>query len=88
MTTRTRACVLAWIGLLLLLAATVGSAFVAMGRWNLVANLAIAAAKAAVVVVVFMQLRTASTTTRLAAAAGVAWLALLVLLAGVDFAAR
>lgn len=83
-----RTFVVVWIALLALLALTITSAFVPMGRWNLVANLAIAAAKAALVVVFFMQLRRATATTRLMALAGLAWLGLLALLAGLDFAMR
>jgi cytochrome c oxidase subunit 4 len=77
-----------WIALLALLALTVGSSFVAMGRWNLVANLAIAGGKAVLVVLFFMELRKASTTTRVVAIGGLAWLAILVILAGADFAMR
>ena len=78
----------AWTALLALLALTVASSFLAMGRWNLVANLAIAGAKALLVAIVFMDLRGAATTTRLAAVAGLAWLALLAALGGADFVMR
>jgi cytochrome c oxidase subunit 4 len=83
-----RTYIVTWIALLALLALTTASSFVPMGRWNLVANLAIAAGKALLVALVFMRLRTATTTTRLVAVGGLAWLALLALLGGIDFAMR
>jgi len=77
-----------WIALLLLLALTCGSSFIAMGRFNLIANVAIAVAKALLVAIFFMQVLKAGHTVRLVALAGVVWLAFLVVLSVNDFAWR
>lgn len=69
--------VLVWIGLMLLLFLTLGSAYVPMGAFNAVANLGIATAKMLLVVVFFMHLNQASSLVRLFAAVGVVWLGLL-----------
>jgi caa(3)-type oxidase subunit IV len=71
-----------------LLALTVDSSFIAMGRWTLVANLGIDAAKALLVVLVFLELGKASATIWLAAVGRLAWLAFLALLGGAKFAMR
>jgi caa(3)-type oxidase subunit IV len=55
-----RSCLLTWIALLGILALTVDSSFIAMGRWTLVANFGIDAAKALLVVLVFMELGNAA----------------------------
>ena len=83
-----RTYVLAWIGLLTLLALTLGSAFIPMGFMNSVVNLAIAALKALVVAIFFMHLRYAHGLLRLAAVIGLFMLALLVGLSGADYATR
>jgi cytochrome c oxidase subunit 4 len=85
---RTKSLVLVWLLLLLLLAATAGSARLALGPWNSVLNLGIAAAKAALVLLFFMRLRGAHVLVRLAAAAGVATLAILFALSASDYATR
>ena len=51
-----RSLVWAWIGLVLLLALTLGMAFVPLGRANIVVALAVAGAKAVIVLLVFMEL--------------------------------
>jgi cytochrome c oxidase subunit 4 len=83
-----RSLVLVWLALLVLLAASAGSAFVAMGAWNTALNLAIAACKAALVAMFFMRLRGSHVLVRLAAAAGVAALAILFALSASDYATR
>jgi cytochrome c oxidase subunit 4 len=80
--------VLAWIALLVLLAASCGSAYVHLGPWNAVLNYGIAAAKAIVVLLAFMHLRRGPAMVRIAAAAGVFFLALLAGLSATDFLAR
>jgi cytochrome c oxidase subunit IV len=80
--------VVAWIALLALLALTVGSALVPLGRLNVVVNFAIATAKAGIVAAVFMELSRSASILRLAAAAGVVWLAILGGLAVADLLAR
>jgi caa(3)-type oxidase subunit IV len=83
-----RSCLLTWIALIGLLALTVDSLFIAMGRWTLVANVGIDAAKGLLVVLVFVELGKASATIWLGAAGGLAWLAFLALLGGANFAMR
>jgi cytochrome c oxidase subunit 4 len=80
--------VLVWVGLLVLLVATAGSAFVRLGAWNSVLNLGIAAIKAGLVMLFFMRLRTSHALVRLAAATGIATLAILFALLGSDYATR
>jgi len=77
-----------WIGLLVLLALTTGSAFLPLGRMNLALNLLIALAKALLVALVFMQLARDTPVVRAAALAGWFTLLLLASLALLDFAAR
>lgn len=74
---KTRKLVLAYAGLLVLLALTVGSSFIDMGGFNATLNLAIAAAKAAIIAMVFMHLATSDTLPRLVVAAAGLWLLIL-----------
>lgn len=83
-----RAAVLTWLGLGLLLAATVVLAQVPMGRWNLVASLGIAAAKAALIMLVYMKLWRGRALNRLAAGVLVLWLAILFGLTFTDYVTR
>ena len=80
--------VLVWVGLLVLLALTLGSAYLPLGWMNGVVNLAIAVAKALLVMIFFMHLRSSHYVLRLAAAAGFFWLAILIGLSLSDFLAR
>ena len=84
----TRRLVIAWAALLLLLALTVGSAFLPLGRGNAALNFAIAAAKTCIVALVFMDLARSAPAVRLAAIIGVVWLAILGGLALADLLAR
>ncbi|HEU4625405.1 MAG TPA: cytochrome C oxidase subunit IV family protein [Steroidobacteraceae bacterium] len=77
-----------WLALLALLALTFGSAYVHMGTFNLVVNLAIAVLKTLLVMIVFMDLARSTSLVRLAAAAGFFWLALLAGLSLTDFLTR
>ena len=77
-----------WIALLVLLALTCGSSFIAMGHWNLAVNLAIAAAKALLVVVVFMRLAKSAPMVIVVAVIAAFDLAILVVLTLPDFALR
>ena len=61
----TRRIWLSGIGLLLLLAATTGLAFVPLGSFNFVISLAIAAAKSLIILMIFMDLVAASQLTRI-----------------------
>lgn len=66
------------IALLVLLCLTAGSAFIAMGTFNAVANLGIAVAKALLVMIFYMRLKTDSPLLHMVAAIGFVWLALLI----------
>lgn len=77
-----------WLLLLLLLAATAGSAYLPLGAWNSVANLAIAAVKALLVAVFFMHLEDAGALVRLAAAIALFMLTLLFSLGAADYLTR
>jgi len=77
-----------WIALLALLALTCGSSFIAMGRFNFIANIAIAVIKALLVLTVFMRLLKSDLFVKLIAVAGVGWLLMLVVLSATDFASR
>jgi cytochrome c oxidase subunit 4 len=77
-----------WAALLLLLAATVGSAFVPLGPFNAIINIGIAAAKTVLVLLFFMKLRSSGGLLRLAALAGVFWLSFMYLLTASDYLTR
>ncbi|TPI28924.1 oxidase [Mesorhizobium sp. B3-2-1] len=67
----------AYLGLLALLALTVGSSFLDLSGLNSALNLAIAAAKAAIIAILFMQLTSEGILPRLAVAATGLWLVVL-----------
>jgi cytochrome c oxidase subunit 4 len=67
----------AYLGLLALLALTVGSSFIDLGGFNSAINLVIAAAKAAVIALIFMHLIADLALSRLAVAAAGLWLVIL-----------
>jgi cytochrome c oxidase subunit IV len=77
-----------WLGLVLLMLASLGSAYLDLGVGNVLAGLLIATLKTALVVWVFMQLRRASAMSRIAAAVGLATLLLLMALSLVDYGTR
>lgn len=77
-----------WLALLLLLAVTAGTSFLALGPFNLVVNAAIASAKAGLVLVFFMHFPSASRMVKIAGAAGIVWLSLLFALSLTDFLSR
>ncbi|HET6628155.1 MAG TPA: cytochrome C oxidase subunit IV family protein [Woeseiaceae bacterium] len=83
-----RSFVFVYLALIGLLALTVGSSFLELGRLNVFVNLAIAAIKAGLVAAFFMELRAAQAVVRLAALAGLFWLALLLGLSLADFLTR
>jgi len=78
----------AWLALLALMLTSLGSAYLPLGPWNLVAGLAIATLKSAIVLWLFMGLVRAPTTLRIVAGLGFATLALLFALSGLDYATR
>ena len=77
-----------WLALMLLLAATTGSAFIPLGSANIFISLAIAAAKALVVLLFFMELRASQALVRAFAAAGFFWLLIMIALTAADYAHR
>lgn len=77
-----------WAALMGLLGITWGSAYVPMGAWNTVVNVAVAVAKATLVLVFFMRLRTAGGLARLFGVTGFGMLALLIGLSLVDRLSR
>ncbi len=88
MTRPGRTVVRVWGGLMLLLAATTGMAFVPLGSANLGISLAIAICKALLVLWFFMELRGSGGLTRAFAAAGFFWLLILVALTWTDYGYR
>jgi cytochrome c oxidase subunit IV len=76
------------ITLLILTLATVGAAFVNLGRFNIVVALAIATIKATLVVLIFMHAKYVPERTKLVIIAGIFWLALLLFLTLSDYASR
>ncbi len=77
-----------WIALMLLLAATVTSAYVPLGAFNSAINLVIAAIKVVLVALFFMRLKSSNALIRLAAITGLFWLSILFVLSGADYLTR
>jgi cytochrome c oxidase subunit 4 len=74
--------------LMILLAATVGMAYVHLGRLNIVAVLTIAFVKATLIVIYFMHLRYSSRLVWISAGAGFFWLGILFALSFADYWGR
>ena len=70
------------------LAATVGAAYIPLGRFNLLVALVIAFGKASLVVLIFMHVYYSPRLTWVAVFAGLVWLAILLALVGADYASR
>ena len=83
-----RSQLLTLLGLLALLALTLGLALLPLGSFNTVAAVAISLAKMVLVMVFFMRLRDSHPFVRIAAAAGFVWLMLLIGFALTDYLAR
>ncbi len=77
-----------WLGLLLLLAATVGAAYAPLGVFGMAANLLIAALCVGLIAILFMGLARSSVLVRLASGAGILWLLFLFLLSAGDYLSR
>ena len=77
-----------WLLLVLLLAITVGTAFLDLGAWNAPLNLAIAGLKALLIAASFMHLARAAVVLRIAAVLPIAILAILFALTHGDYASR
>ena len=78
----------AWLALLVLMLASLGSAYLKLGSWNMVAGLAIAAVKTAIVAWLFMRLRESGALIRLVAVVGLGVWCILLVLSGVDYETR
>ena len=78
----------AWLALLALMLASLGSAYLKLGPWNMVAGLAIAAVKSTIVAWLFMRLRESGPLIRLVAAVGLGVWFILLALSGVDYETR
>lgn len=83
-----RIIVLAWLGLLTLLALTVVAAYLPLGAFNTIVALAIATTKAAAVAAIFMELRERNPLTLAFAIAGFFWLGIMLWLAFSDYLTR
>jgi cytochrome c oxidase subunit 4 len=78
----------AWLGLLTLLALTIGASFLPLGSVLPVVSYGIATAKAMIVVWIFMEMKSRDGLQRLSLAAGFVWLAFLLILVLVDALTR
>lgn len=85
---RRRRIVVAWLALLVLMLASLGSAYLSLGIGNLVAGLVIATIKAGIVIALFMGLAHAPVMMRIAAVTALATWLLLAGLSSVDYATR
>jgi cytochrome c oxidase subunit IV len=79
---------LVWIGLMIMLAATLIAAAFDLGWLNLVIALVIAVCKALLIAIFFMHLRVSSRATWVFAGAGLFWLGILLALAMSDYLSR
>lgn len=77
-----------WAALMLLLGATLGLAYVPLGRFSIVVSLGIAVIKAGLVVLIFMQLRKPDPLLRLAASTSLFFVAFLLILTFSDVLMR
>jgi cytochrome c oxidase subunit 4 len=78
----------AWLGLLVLLAFTVGSAFIDLGTANTAINLLVAVIMMLLLMTLFMHESKARRLTQLASAAGVLWVVLMIGLSLADYLTR
>lgn len=77
-----------WCVLLILLALTVGSAYIPLGTFNIAINLSVAAMKAVLIGLFFMKLNRSGPLLRLTSVAGLFWLALMFILTSSDYLSR
>jgi cytochrome c oxidase subunit 4 len=77
-----------WVGLLVLLAISAGSAYAPLGPFNAALNLAIAAVMLGLLATFLMNLRWANALVRLFAASGLFWLIFMFALTFVDYLSR
>ena len=79
---------LVWLALMLLLVATVASAYIPLGPFNTAINYIIATGKAALVFIFFMHLERSPAPLRIAAVTGLLWLSFLFTLSFADYVTR
>jgi cytochrome c oxidase subunit 4 len=77
-----------YVALLVLLAATVGAAYVDLGRLNFLVSLTIAVIKAVLIALIFMHVRYSERLVWIFAGASVLWLAILLALSMNDYFTR
>ena len=77
-----------WLAVIALLGASLGSAYIPMGRFNSIVCVTIAFIQALLVWTFFMRLRWSGVLVRLIAVAGVLWLLLLLGLSLTDYLTR
>lgn len=77
-----------FLALLVLTVVTVLVSYVDLGNWSIVVALLIAVVKASLVAMIFMEVRHATPLTRLVVVAGLAWLAILLVLMFADYSTR
>jgi cytochrome c oxidase subunit IV len=83
-----RRIVFSWLGLLVLLAGTIGLAYLPLGAFGPAVHVAIAAGMAAIVLVIFMELERGEGLFWVFAGAGFFWLGILFVLTGIDYWTR
>jgi cytochrome c oxidase subunit 4 len=74
--------------LMVLLAVTVGVAFVNLGNFNIVAAMSVAVVKAVLIILYFMHVRYSSRLVWIFVGAGFFWLGILFALVGADYLTR
>lgn len=74
--------------LMALLGATVGAAYIDLGRWNLPVAMAIATAKAVLILLYFMHVRFSHRLTWVFSGAAFLWLAIMLVLSLSDYTTR
>ena len=83
-----RTYIVVWIALLVLLALTVGAAYVPLGEFNTITAVSIAVIKAVIIGLYFMHLRYSPRLTWVVAGAGFFWLLIMFTLSLGDYATR
>jgi len=85
---QTRSLVLIWLVLLALLSISVAGSFVFTGPLNLLVSWGTATIKGALIFWFFMHLREETVLERIMAVGAIAWLAILLIMTGADYATR
>ncbi len=87
-TSSIRTLILAFLGLMVLLALTVWGSFIDVGTWRATVAVVVAIAKALIVMIFFMHLKGSNRLTWMVAGAGFLWLSFLIILTVGDFVTR